>query len=208
MRKLVSLKLSKQSVPTKIENGRHTQTAMTGNPLFLSPLPTMLAFGTALTNLENAYTNALAGGKLLTAILHEKEAIVDTLYTQLSHYVEAIANGVESVILSAGMNVKATKGRSTSGFVIKKGILPTQLKLSTTYLRSHAYVWQMVLDPLPDETAAIDPTHTWIQIGITTKASFVMDGLVLGKKYWFRVANIGKAEQSVWSDPLPKTVSE
>lgn len=209
MKRLVSLKLSQQSVPAKIENARHYVTVMTGNPNFTTPSPTLASITTAVNNLETAYNNALGGGKVLTSLMHDKETILDNLVTQLSHYVEGIANGSETIILSAGMNVKAPTGpRGIIGFLIKKGDQVGELKLSTKSQAHHAYIWQMVADPLPDETEGIDPTHTWEQIGVTVKASFVKDELEVGEKYWFRVATVGKDGQNSWSDPLGKMVSE
>lgn len=208
MKKLVSLKLSKLSVPTKIENGRHYVSTMTGNPNFTTPTPTLANVTTAVNNLEIAYNNALGGGKVLTAIMHDKELIFDNLVTLLSHYVEATANGSESVILSAGMEIKGPGGRVARVFAVTKGKQPGELKLSTKFYSSHAYIWQMVSDPLPDETEAVDPEHTWEQIGVTAKASFKVEDLEIGEKYWFRVASVGKDGQNPWSDPIGRMVSE
>ena len=208
MKKSVRLNLSRQNVPTKIENSRHYITAMTGNPNFTTPTPSLASITTAVNNLEVAYTNALGGGKVLTAIMHDKEVILDNLLTLLGAYVTATANGSETIVLSAGMQVKGLGGRIAKVFSVTKGLHTGQLKLATKFYASHAYIWQMVLDPLPDETAAVDPAHTWEQIGVTPRASFVKDDLELGKKYWFRVASVGSEGQSAWSDPLSKTISE
>lgn len=215
MKKLVSLKLSKQNVATKIENARHYVTAMTGNPNFTTPSPTLASITTSINNLETAYNNAMGGGKVLTAIMRDKLVTLDNLLTQLSHYVEAIANGSDTIILSAGMNLKVIAGGGRpNGFIIKKGDQSGELKLSTTYEKSHAYIWEMVADPLPDETPNVigagssEEAHTWKQVGVTTKASFTMDGLVAGLKYWFRVATVGKEGQNDWSDPIGRMASE
>ena len=104
--------------------------------------------------------------------------------------------------------IQQTGGRRTNGLVIKNGNQEGELKLSTNYLSNHAYIWQMVQDPLPNETETVDPEHTWEQVGVTTKATFIIDDLVAGLKYWFRVATVGKEGQSSWSDPLQKTVFE
>lgn len=206
MKKLVSLKLSKQNVPTKIENARHYVTVMTGNPNFTTPIPTLATITTAVNNLETAYNAALGGGKVLKATMRDKEVILDSLLIQLSHYVEATANGNETVILSAGMEPRTQGGgRKITGLTIQRA--EGGVKLLTPHKANHAYVWQMVEDPLPSEDET-DPTHTWEQIGISIKSSFIKDSLEIGKKFWFRVANIGKDGQGPWSDPLPKVVFE
>jgi hypothetical protein len=204
--KKVSLKLSKLTIPAKIEKGRHIVTSMTGNPSFLTPLPTLLSILTALTNLENADTLALGGGKLLKATMRDKEAIVDTLLTQLGHYVEAIASGSETIILSAGMEPSLSGGRKARVFGLTNGTLPGEINLVTKFLRGSSYIWQMVADPFPSESAPVDPTHIWEQIGVSTKSSFMISDLMIGKKYWFRVANVSKEGQGAWSDPLSKVV--
>ena len=40
-------------------------------------------------------------------------------------------------------------------------------------------------------------------IGTSTKKQASLNSMVSGKKYWFRVAAIGAAGQSAWSDPVP-----
>ena len=204
--KRVSLKLSKLTIAAKIEKGRHIVTFMTGNPSFLTPLPTLLALLTALTNLENAYTAALGGGKLLKATMRDKEVIVDTMLTQLSHYVEAIASGSATIILSAGMDVRGAGGRKARVFNVANGSLPGELDLITKSVPRSSYIWEMVAEPLPAESAPVDPTHEWTQIGVSTKSAFTISDLMIGKKYWFRVANVIKTGQGAWSDPLSKTV--
>ena len=206
MKKLVSLKLSKQTVPVKIENTRHYVTAMTGNPNFTTPSPSLASITTAVNALETAYNNALGGGKVLTALMHDKELILDTLLTQLSHYVEAIANGSETIILSAGMEMRTTSIRAARAFSITTGNLPGEIKLVTKYKNSNAYIWQLIADPLPDDAIVVDPTHIWTQAGVSTKATFNVADLTIGKKYWFRFAYVNKSGQDAWSDPLSKMV--
>ena len=209
MKKLVSLKLSQQNVPTKIENARHYVTAITGNANFATPVPALANITTAVDELEVAYNAALAGGKALTAVMRDKEAQLDNLVTLLSHYVSATANGSDTIILSAGMNVKASSGgRRIAGFVVKQGAMPGQLKLRTDYLKGHAFIFQMVENAVPDENAETTPEDTWKQIGVSPRASFVIENLEPGKKYWFRVASVGTEGQNAWSEPMMKKVSE
>ena len=200
--KRVSLKLSKQIVAVKIEKGKHIVISMTGNPSFLTPVPALAAITTANLNLETAYNNALGGGKVLKAIMYEKEVILDNLLIQLGHYVEVIANGSESVILSAGMDVRATGSRTSRDFSLMNGTLPGDVKMKTKFYAGNSYIWQMVVDPFPSESMPVDPAHTWEQVGVSTKSTFVKSELVIGKRYWFRVANVSKDGQGAWSDPL------
>ena len=44
----------------------------------------------------------------------------------------------------------------------------------------------------------------WTTIYEGTRARCTATGLVSGQLYWFRVAALGTAGQSDWSDPVPK----
>ena len=106
------------------------------------------------------------------------------------------------------MNVKTNGGRRSVDFAVKNGKNQGEIILQSHYEPHHSYIWQMVADPLPDESESIDTAHTWSQVGVSPKASFVVIGLEVAKKYWFRFCSVGKDGQSSWSDPLGKMVIE
>jgi hypothetical protein len=43
----------------------------------------------------------------------------------------------------------------------------------------------------------------WTVIGSSTKKQATLNSMVSGTKYWFRVAALGAAGQSAYSDPVP-----
>jgi hypothetical protein len=90
---------------------------------------------------------------------------------------------------------------------ISEGSRSGEVELSTRYRMHHAYVWQIAVDPLPDETNG-DPDQGWKHIAVTSRASYKIENLEAGKKYWFRVASIGKNGRNPWSEPLNKTIAE
>src|SRR6185369_6685864 len=103
----VSLNLKKKSVPEKIEFGRHVYDFMLlAIGTFTAPSPTLNDLKNSVDAMEKAFNNAADGGKLLTSRLHDKEAAFDTLITALGKYVDNIARGSETIIKSAGMDVK------------------------------------------------------------------------------------------------------
>ena len=61
-----------------------------------------------------------------------------------------------------------------------------------------SYIMQKQLDPHDDTM--------WEYAGVSTKSKDILDNLERGKQYWFRVAAIGAAGQSPWSDPATKIV--
>ena len=53
------------------------------------------------------------------------------------------------------------------------------------------------------ERAEDAPVPVYHVIGNTTKKFGTFNSMVSGRKYWFRVASVGPAGQSAWSDPVP-----
>jgi hypothetical protein len=207
MKARISLGLSRLSVPHKIEKARHLVTAMTGNVNFATPVPSLESVTTAVNNLEEAHNSAQGAGPAKTALMYDMETVLDNVLAQLANYVEIAANGNEAVVLSSGMQLRAKGVKRSSNFTVDDGNHSGELVLHTKATKNGSYVWQMVADPLPDTSSASGNGHSWQQIGISTKASFITNNLISGVKYWFRVATVGKLGQGVWSDPISKIVS-
>ena len=53
------------------------------------------------------------------------------------------------------------------------------------------------------ERAVDGPSQNWAVIGTSTRGKAVLNSMTSGMKYWFRVAAVGSAGQSAWSDPVP-----
>jgi hypothetical protein len=207
MKAKISLGLSKLSIPVKIEKARHIVTAMTDNANFTSPFPTLENVSAAIDALETAHNAAQGGGKTQTSIMREKESLLDNALSQLANYVESTANGIESVVLSSGMGLKAKGGRQASTFTVDDGAHAGELVLRTKSELRSSYVWQMISDSLPNATPASAVTQVWQQLGVSIKASFIANNLIAGTRYWFRVATVNASGQSAWSDPISKIVS-
>jgi len=205
----VALNLDRQSVPVKIEKGRHYVTSITGNANFTTPNPTLPSVTTAVNNLETAFNNADGGGKEETAIMHEKKTIVDHLLTLLGAYVEGIANNdapnAVSIALSAGMTLK--KPNAPIGTILApqnlKGKFGRQAgHISLSCKRSvgaRAMIWQKKSGAAPVED--FEPAgNAEFPGGVTLSSKHIVTGLVSGTSYTFRVAAVGRANQSGWSD--------
>ncbi|OFY87134.1 MAG: hypothetical protein A3F72_16645 [Bacteroidetes bacterium RIFCSPLOWO2_12_FULL_35_15] len=207
MKAKVSLKLSKLSGSEKIEKGRHMVTSMTGNSNFTTPFPTLANVTTAINAYETAYNAAQGGGTVLTAYMHDKEVLLDNILTQLGHYVESSANGIESAILSAGMDIKGKGGNRSVGFTAAPGKVSGDVILHAKAIGSRgAFIFEKTGDVLADGTKAIDSSG-WQEIGVSLKANFTVSNLIVGLRYWFRYAAVTKDGQSSWSDPISIIVS-
>ena len=207
----VALKLDENSVPEKIQFGRHVVTKMTGNTNFPDAdiTPPLADVTTAIDELEEAWDerkNVEEG----FAIVHEKETAFDKVLTPLGHYVEDVANEnpstAKSVIQSAGMEVKADSepvGDLPAPENMKADFGDEEGKIeldSDSVKGASAYIWNVSADPIgPD---------TWEMMGdfesISTASKFTWEDLTPGDKFHFRGAAVGAAGRGAWSDPVTK----
>jgi hypothetical protein len=198
----VNLGLAKVPIPKKIEKTRQIVKSMGLAPYFPNPMPALAELTLAANELEDAYTAALDGGTALTAIMHDKEDVLDGKLTQLGNYVEIIANGNDTIILAAGINVKGKATRSANTFTITDGDHEGEAILQSRATARASYIWQKSVDPLPADPPAPANGSKWEQFAVTTISTVVIGDLVPGSKYWFRVATVTSTGQGLWSDPI------
>jgi hypothetical protein len=199
MKARASLGLSKLSVPAKIEKGRNIVSAVGSNPVFKNCVPPPAELSALLDELTSAYQHSLSNGSALyTTALHQKEEQVDNAFSRLVNYVEIVANGDESVILSAAMGVKGKSMRKQRSFTATHGEHEGEAVLQTAASKSRSYIWQKrALHAATDESAS-----AWELAGVSTSAKVNVQGLVAGVKYQFRMAYVTGKGQGAWSDPV------
>lgn len=200
---VVKLNLNRKSVLMKIEFGRQVETAMTGNPNFTTPSPTLPIIKTATDDLEAAYNAAQGAGPLQTALMYEKEAEWDVLMTALGNYVDNIAKGSDTIILSAAME---TKRQSTPVGVPARVINVT----ATSVLSGELLVkWKPVygakayLGYLVDEDSPLKTVVLSIKV---TRGHAIINGLRSGGKYSVTIEAIGAGGVSGMSDKATSVV--
>jgi hypothetical protein len=210
-RKNVSLKLARMSVSNKVEFARAIVAAMTGNLKFPTPTPTLSAISAAATNLENAITAAMDGGKSKTAAMRVKEKLLDDLLTQLGKYVDAIANGDESIILSSGMNAEADRTApqipdAPASLSAEGGSSEGVVELRWRKVKgAKVYIVEQCDDvtALQSRTASSSlsgPVAIWKQTVVVTKTKCRLQGLISGNKYAYRVYAVSAGGNGDYSD--------
>ena len=174
----------------------------TGNPRFLTPDVSMLEASAAVDALENAIVAASDGGRTRISEMHDQEKLTDTLFRNLAAYVDRIAAGDESTILSSGFHetkqptytpkaiISIYNGTHSGSVIIKGKANP----------RAGAYHLQMCKGTLPltDEG--------WILCGVSTRAEFELSGLDVMCVYYFRIAAITPEGLTDYSEPVSKIV--
>ncbi|MEW6025936.1 MAG: fibronectin type III domain-containing protein [Planctomycetota bacterium] len=201
----VKLGLQKMSITGKLGLATLIVTQMTGNPNFVTPVPSLADLTADKDNLKNAYNEALAlrlRAKAATELMADMEKKLDQTLARMALYVENVSGGNDGKILSAGMGVKDT------GAPIGQLAAPTDLSAMAgnddgeidlnwePVYGSKSYLVEMTLDP--------NAPNTWKHKTSVTESFAVIKELASGTKYWFRVAAVGAAGQGPFSDPAAK----
>jgi hypothetical protein len=119
----------------------------------------------------------------------------------MGDYVEQIANSPENfpnaatIIASAGMDARANHTRKASVFKVRSTGTAGEMQLRTTYVPASIYHWQKSTDGV-----------SWLPLGVSRKASYLVSGLTSGTKYFFRVAIDDRDGMGPWSDDISKVV--
>ena len=199
----IKLRLNRLSVPDKIQFGRQIVQAMTDNTRFPTPTPPLATLTTASDSLETAYNdaqNARQMAKAKTSMQDDQAAAVDLYLTQLANYVENASDGDKAAIESAGFSIR------NPPTPVGPLPAPTDVQVAPSDHAGTADVkWNNVFGArsYTIERAPDAPELDWGVVGNSTKKEASLNSMASGTKYWFRVAAIGTAGQSAWSDPVP-----
>ena len=173
---------------------------MTDNANFPNPTPAI----TDVTAVVMEYTNALSAaknrGKAEVELKNIKKDAMIPVLVSLAAYVTFIANGNRNIIATSGFSI--TKDSKTSQtmsipakFSVGMGKTTGEAISSVAGVRGvKKYVHQYTSDPL---TQASVWTSAYV-----SKRSYTFTGLDSGKKYWFRVAALGKGDQIEYTAPF------
>jgi hypothetical protein len=187
---------------TKVVFYRNVITKFTGNPRFSTPDVSMLEASAAVDALEKAILAASDGGRTRISEMHDQEKLTDALFRNLAAYVDRIAAGDESTILSSGFHeskqptytpkaILTMLDGTHSGSVIFKGkAIP----------RAGAYHFQMCKGAIPLTEDG------WVLCGVSTRAEFELSGLDVMCLYYFRIAAITPEGLTDYSAPVAKIV--
>jgi hypothetical protein len=190
---LVSLKLPKP-VPALLTYAGGMVKAMTGNPSFANPTPTLAAITQAIADLQAAETTALARTKGAVSVRNEKAVALVALLKQLGRYIQAMADaGADSggsIILSAGVAVRKTPTRAPRVFHAASGVVSGSAKLVAVSAGNRSsYEWQY----------SVDGGKTWVPAAVTLKANTTVAGLAPGATVQFRYRPVTKTGEGDWS---------
>jgi hypothetical protein len=179
-------------------------TSMTGNTNFTTPTPTLAAITTARTNFDTALTVAQTRDLNKIAAKNDKRQILVGLLKQLVNYVELIANGNRTVLLSSGFDL-AKDGSEMPilgdiiNFTLKDGMAQGSVVSECNGVANVvSYIHGYTADPY-------SAASVWTE-EFSTSASFTHINLQSGQKYWFRIKAMGRNGQFAISNAVPRLV--
>ena len=204
--KRIILKLGNLTIEQKIAFVKKVILMMTANANFATPKPPLIDVKTQLTTTETSKTNSDAAketSKQLVVVMHQEEDKLDKLITNLANFVEVEADGDIAKIESAGFT-PASKPTHVGELTAPQGLAVTTGD-DAGELDSHwdgvrgakSYIIQLNI---------VDPLHEadWKEGALPTKSTCGLKGLISGTRYWVRVAAVGAAGKSGWSDVATK----
>jgi hypothetical protein len=198
----VKIGMSGLSIPQKIERSRSIISSMTGNANYPTPNPTLAVVKTTIDAMDAAFQEASHRDSVKIQLRDLRLKEMEAVMNQLAAYVQNASEGDAEKILSSGfdvvrrgdplpplqmaLNLRLESG-TNSGKIIARWDKVVGAKI---------YVVEMTEDPLVEDN--------FKTIGPSSKTRFEFIGLDPGKKYWVRVAGIGKDGVGPYSDPAGK----
>jgi hypothetical protein len=171
--------------------------AMTDNPNFPNPQPTVAAMTTGL----NELVTAEAGAKLRTvgavALRNAKKRALVTLLEEWRTYVQSTADAnpdnAPHIIQSSGVMLRKTPQRQFLGFHAKLGTAPGSVKVvAPAAARRASYDWQY----------SIDGGKTWVDLLHTLQSKTTVTGLPAMTTVQVRYYATVKTGRTEWSQPI------
>ena len=174
---------------------------LTNNPVFPTPDVSLADAAAAVANIEAAALAAQDGGATAKSHLRDVIEAADLLFIRQAHYVDSIANGDETKILSSGFHESKqptpfNKPALSAMDTAHSGIIKL---IAKAILGARAYIWQMATTANPAE-------GDWVTISTTTSATYTHEGLVPGSYCEFRVAAVTPEGISDYCDPVRKLI--
>jgi hypothetical protein len=166
--------------------------------------PGLAALSTANQNFTNALSAAINGGKYEKALKNQyRTELIEQLHL-MANYVLYTCAGDRPKAISSGFSIAKQPGpgpeiTKAENQKLDNGQNAGELQYSFEKVPgAKSYVYQVTQEPLTEN-------NDWTSY-MGTRRKFLFAGLESGKRYWVRVAAVGIAGQTVYSDPLSRLV--
>lgn len=192
----------KFSESAKVIFYRHAIEQLTGNVFFPTPDVPLAEATASVDALEAAILAAANGDHVAIAAMHAQTELTDNLFRNLVAYVNRIADGDETKILSSGFHESMQPATANKPVLaVNDGANSGSVQLVAKAVeKAGAYFWQYAKDSLPVNE------NDWISAGNSTQANFYITGLTAASKYYFRVGVLTPAGMNNFCAPVLKIV--
>lgn len=177
--------------------------SMTGNANFPTPVPSMAEVEAAADNFSSALVKAQTGNRVDVADKNAKrETLIDVL-RRLGTYVNLIANGDRTVLLSSGFDISKEPQpvviSKPENLKVENGISSGELLVTVKAVKgAYAYLHEYTTD------ATMAP-NSWVTTNSTT-SKLLLNNLQAGTVYYCRVGAVGSNNQLLYSDVVSRMV--
>ena len=194
-RTIVAFKIPRRN-NDRINYARSVAAAMSANPHFPSPAPTLSDFEAHIDAAAAANAFVLIGPIGSAAQRDARFVAVQSDLEQLRSYVQRVADAssgeARAIIESAGMSVKRPGLHDKPRIAVKAGPVSGSVVVVAKSAGDRAtYEWQY---------SRVD--EPWIDVAPTRQAKKVLDGLVQVGVYQFRVRSVAQAGRSDFGDAV------
>jgi hypothetical protein len=185
----------------RINHARSIVAAMTGNPHFPSPTPTMAAFEAHIDAAAKAQSHTLVGPIGSAARRDARLAAVQSDLEQLRVYVQGVADAssgkARAIIESAGMNLRRPGLHDKPVLTVKAGPVTGSVVVVAKAAGDRAtYEWQYS-----------KVGELWTDVEPTRQARKAFNGLAAGATYRFRVRSVTKVGRSDFGEVVSVLVT-
>ena len=199
----VVVDFTRLSIPEKIDFFNNVLGHLANNPFYTTPDISLEEVQLSVDNLTLASLAAHDGSRVNTSLMHDAEVIAEKNFRILAAYVQRIADGDISKILSSGFHISQLQSAIQKPLLaIKDGPNSGSIIYVVKAVdKAGAYIWQYYEGETPPATEA-----EWVTAGHSTSATFQVDGLNKAKVYLFRFAAITITGTTDFSAPVSKVV--
>lgn len=177
--------------------------SMTANANFPTPVPAIADVQAAATAFSAALVKAGTGNRMDVADKNAKRDTLVGLLRTLSTYVNLVANGDRTQLLSSGFDISKDRQPSViskpENLKVENGLSSGELLVTVKAVKgAYAYLHEYTTD------ASMAP-GSWVTTNATT-ARYLFSNLQPGTLYYCRVGAIGSNNQLLYSDAVSRMV--
>jgi len=181
-----------------VTKANYIYTCMYNNVNFTDPKPLLADLKTTINNFEMSMVEAISGNKSETAKKNSLRLELEGLLNNLSYYVQTNGKNLESILLSSGFDIKKRNAKvgmllKPTHFMVAPGSGTGSVRVSLKpIVRAMSYIFEYT--EMPNTESSV-----WVAKP-STKTYLIINGLVSGKQYAFKVAGVGSNVSQVFSD--------